>query len=40
MSSTDPLRLDAHQHFWRYDTAGYPWIGRNMACLLRGFTPR
>ena len=39
MSSTDPLRLEAHQHFWRYDAAGYPWIGRNMACLLRDFTP-
>lgn len=21
-----PLRLDAHQHFWRYDAAQYPWI--------------
>ncbi len=39
MSSTDPLRLDAHQHFWRYDAAGYPWIGRDMACLRRDFTP-
>ena len=39
MSSTDPLRLDAHQHFWRYDAAGYPWIGRDMACLRRNFTP-
>ena len=21
-----PMRLDAHQHFWRYSAAGYPWI--------------
>ncbi len=20
------LRLDAHQHFWKYDSAQYPWI--------------
>lgn len=39
MSSTHPLRLDAHQHFWRYDAASYPWIGRDMACLRRDFQP-
>ncbi|MEN9537328.1 MAG: hypothetical protein RLZZ178_1325, partial [Verrucomicrobiota bacterium] len=20
------MRLDAHQHFWSYDAAQYPWI--------------
>ena len=39
MTATRPLRLDAHQHFWRYDAAAYPWIGRDMACLRRDFQP-
>lgn len=39
MPSSRPLRLDAHQHFWRYDAAAYPWIGRDMACLRRDFEP-
>jgi L-fuconolactonase len=26
MSSEPVPRLDAHQHFWRYDAAQYPWI--------------
>ena len=39
MSSSHSLRLDAHQHFWRYDAADYPWIGRDMGCLRRDFQP-
>lgn len=39
MPASRPLRLDAHQHFWRYDAAAYPWIGRDMACLRRDFQP-
>ena len=39
MPVTQPLRLDAHQHFWRYDAAAYPWIGRDMACLRQDFQP-
>jgi L-fuconolactonase len=39
MPSSRPLRLDAHQHFWRYDAAAYPWIGGDMACLRRDFQP-
>ena len=39
MSATQPLRLDAHQHFWRYDAAGYPWIDRAMDGLRRDFQP-
>ena len=39
MPATQPLRLDAHQHFWRYDAAAYPWIGRDMACLRQDFQP-
>ncbi|MFO2462802.1 amidohydrolase family protein [Pseudomonas sp. 15FMM2] len=33
------LRLDAHQHFWRYDAASYPWITAGMDCLRRDFQP-
>ena len=39
MAATHPLRLDAHQHFWRYDAAAYPWIGRDMGSLRRDFQP-
>ena len=39
MSSPPSLRLDAHQHFWRYDPASYPWMDRNMGCLRRDFQP-
>ena len=39
MSSSPSLRLDAHQHFWRYDAAAYPWIGRDMSALRRDFQP-
>jgi len=33
------LRIDAHQHFWRYSAADYPWIGAGMECLARDFLP-
>src|SRR5436190_22267690 len=26
LASFRPVLLDAHQHFWRYDAAQYPWI--------------
>jgi len=32
-------RVDAHQHFWRYDAAQYPWIDDAMAALRRDFLP-
>ncbi len=28
-----PLRIDAHQHFWRYRADDYPWIGQGMELL-------
>ena len=34
-----PVKIDAHQHFWRYDPAAYPWIGAGMAVLRRDFLP-
>ncbi|HET7695686.1 MAG TPA: amidohydrolase family protein [Vicinamibacterales bacterium] len=32
--------IDAHQHYWRYDAAGYPWIDESMAVIRRDFLPR
>ena len=32
-------RVDAHQHFWRFDPAAYGWIGDDMAVLKRDFLP-
>jgi L-fuconolactonase len=32
-------RLDAHQHFWRYDPQRYGWIGPGMEALARDFGP-
>ncbi|MCJ7752778.1 MAG: amidohydrolase, partial [Armatimonadetes bacterium] len=33
------MRLDAHQHFWRYDQREYGWIGEEEAALKRDFLP-
>src|SRR6266536_2219678 len=33
------MRIDAHQHFWRYDPAEYPWIDDALAPLRRDFLP-
>ena len=33
------MRIDAHQHFWRYDAAEYGWIDDSMAALRRDFLP-
>jgi L-fuconolactonase len=33
-------RVDAHQHFWRYDAREYPWIDDTMAALRCDFLPR
>ena len=32
------MRLDAHQHFWSYDAAQYPWIPPGSA-LHRSWLP-
>ena len=34
-----PLRVDAHQHFWRYDPAELGWIDGSMTALRRDFLP-
>jgi len=33
------MRIDAHQHFWRYQADEYPWIDDSMADLQRDFLP-
>jgi len=33
------LRIDSHQHFWKYDPVEYDWIGERMGVLKRDFLP-
>ncbi len=33
------MRIDAHQHFWKYDAARDTWITKEMAILKRDFMP-
>jgi L-fuconolactonase len=33
------LKIDAHQHFWRYDPADYDWIDDSMRDIRRDFLP-
>jgi L-fuconolactonase len=33
------LRLDAHQHFWKFDPQQYAWITEQMTVLRRDFLP-
>ena len=33
------LRIDAHQHFWRYSATDYGWISDDMHVLRRDFLP-
>jgi L-fuconolactonase len=33
------MRLDSHQHFWKYDPAQYPWMTEKLARLRRDFLP-
>jgi len=33
------MRIDAHQHFWRYNPTEYGWIDDSMASLQRDFLP-
>jgi L-fuconolactonase len=33
------VRIDAHQHFWHYSPAEYPWIGAGMQAIARDFLP-
>jgi L-fuconolactonase len=33
------MRIDSHQHFWRYVSTEYQWIDDSMAALRRDFLP-
>jgi L-fuconolactonase len=33
------MRVDAHQHFWRYTSAEFGWIDDSMAAIRRDFLP-
>ncbi|GHB28504.1 amidohydrolase family protein [Salinicola rhizosphaerae] len=33
------MRIDAHQHFWRYRASDFPWIDNAMGELKRDFLP-
>lgn len=33
------LKIDSHQHFWKYDPIRYGWIGEEMADIRRDFLP-
>ena len=33
------MKVDAHQHFWRYDRKEYPWINERMQVIQRDFLP-
>jgi L-fuconolactonase len=33
------LRIDTHQHYWRYSRAEYEWIDDAMSAIRRDFTP-
>ena len=33
------MRIDAHQHFWQYNSAEYDWIEEQMSLLRRDFLP-
>jgi predicted TIM-barrel fold metal-dependent hydrolase len=34
------MRIDAHQHFWRYAADQFPWITPEMKVLQRDFLPQ
>ena len=33
------MTIDSHQHFWRYEPAGYGWLSEDMRQLRRDFLP-
>ncbi len=39
MVNEEPLIIDAHQHFWKYDAQEYAWISDQLAPLKRDFLP-
>src|ERR1700754_851034 len=39
-TQTPTLKIDAHQHFWKYDPIRDEWIGPHMAVIQRDFMPQ
>jgi L-fuconolactonase len=39
MPSALMMRIDSHQHFWRYVASEYPWIDDRLQMLRRDFLP-
>src|SRR5579872_1640024 len=37
--ATPELKIDAHQHFWKYDAAVHAWITPEMQAIQRDFLP-
>lgn len=33
------MKIDAHQHFWMYDSKNYAWIDQSMSKIQRDFLP-
>jgi len=33
------MKIDSHQHFWKYNPEEYGWIGEDMAVLAKDFLP-
>lgn len=33
------MKIDSHQHFWKYSAREYPWIGPGMERLARDYLP-
>ena len=33
------MKIDAHQHFWNYNSSTHDWIGDDMASIRRDFLP-
>jgi L-fuconolactonase len=33
------MRIDSHQHFWKYEPAEYAWINEDMSVIRRDFLP-
>jgi len=38
-TQTQTLKIDAHQHFWKFDPIRDVWIGPHMAVIQRDFMP-
>jgi L-fuconolactonase len=33
------MKIDSHQHFWKYSAIEYPWMGEELACCRRDLLP-